>query len=778
MTRYLILTSEKDAKMKIREETMVNLKGQTNLILLAGVAVGAFLASSIFTEMAVAQQASPSGSGPIQASTADSKNDGAVEEIVVTAERRTVPLQDTPIAMTALTPAEIEKKGVTQIQDLQYAVPSLSVTNTGLVSFINIRGIGIASGSGSVVPGVATLRDGLYQPPILSHTTFYDIADIEVLRGPQGTFIGTDSTGGAVLINSASPELSELYGRAEVQGGNYGDFETKEMLNLPVSDTLAIRIAGYYEGRDSFYKAPNLPSGATIPGSLGEGAARIGVLWKPTDQFTVLLKNEASDYSTGGFAYKPIQTTPYSKFASADPFTLDMDTPEENNEVGTKSSLELKYKFDNGITLRSLTGYQYNQVRNYSDSDGVKAPGTAASPDKFGDQIVKQKPFTQEFNVLSPDGEKLSWIAGVSYLKTNSGIIIHSYQVPATSYQVISEIDGRREEAIFGQAGYEIFDDLTAKVGMRYTHDDYDGQGGVYSGATPYAGTPLVTNIGHHSEHELTGKAEADYKLDPADFLYAFAAKGFKEGGFNTAPNATTAPVQFAPEVVYDYEVGIKSNWLNDHLKTQLDGFYMDYENLQISTIDVTTGRSSIRNVAKSTIEGFEASAQAKQNDFTADFSASYVYSTLGTLQVVNSSALPAAASARPQCNGTNAAFCFNYAPYLLTVSGKANPFSPRFSGNIGVGYNFHVNGDDILAPHISVAYQGSQWTTNIEVKNTDYLSAYTLVNVDLAYFHGPWQANLYATNLLDRTYQVGQSSPNVFYGPPRQYGVRLAREF
>ena len=142
-----------------------------------------------------------------------------LQEVVVTAERRAENLQTTPIAATVLTGDQLEQKGVVQMADLQNASPSLSITNAALTANVNIRGIGLDSGSPSVVPGVATYRDGLWQPPILVTDSFYDIGSIEVLRGPQGTFVGSNSTGGAIFINTRNPDFDGLHGNVEVLGG-------------------------------------------------------------------------------------------------------------------------------------------------------------------------------------------------------------------------------------------------------------------------------------------------------------------------------------------------------------------------------------------------------------------------------------------------------------------------------------------------------------------------------------------------------------------------------
>src|SRR5437764_1347490 len=229
--------------------------------------------------------------------------DQPMQEVVVTSQRRAMKVQDIPISETVLTGDQLKDKAVVRLADLASAAPALTVADAGLTSFVNIRGIGLASGSPQVANGVATYIDGLFQPPIVSTSTFYDIANIEVLRGPQGTLVGSNSTGGAVMITTNNPSLNRVGGYAELGVGNYSAKSFEGALNVPLSDTLAFRIAGNKRKRDSFYTDHGPLHNE--PGKLDENAGRLGVLFKP-GKFQALLKLDYLDKKTGGAAYKPI----------------------------------------------------------------------------------------------------------------------------------------------------------------------------------------------------------------------------------------------------------------------------------------------------------------------------------------------------------------------------------------------------------------------------------------------------------------------------------------
>src|SRR4051794_7291535 len=177
----------------------------------------------------------------------------ALEEVLITAQRRRENLQAVPIAAAVFQGSELAGKAVTQLNDLQYAVPSLSIGNAGLANAVNIRGVGLASGSPAVANGVAVYVDGLFQTPTLYSNQLYDIDDVEVLRGPQGTLVGTNSTGGAILINSHSPQFGASDGYFQVGVGNYDAWNAQGAFNLPVSDTLALRVAAEFTQHESFY---------------------------------------------------------------------------------------------------------------------------------------------------------------------------------------------------------------------------------------------------------------------------------------------------------------------------------------------------------------------------------------------------------------------------------------------------------------------------------------------------------------------------------------------
>lgn len=736
-------------------------------------------AKLLVPSLAALMAAAPISVAVAQSATSPSRADGeTVTEVVVTAERTNRSAQTTPTAVSALSARDLERKSVTTLTDLQYATPALSITNSSLTKNVNIRGIGLSSGSPNVVPGVPIYLDWLLQPPIVNTNAFYDIQSVEVYRGPQGTFAGANSTGGALFVTSRSPRIGETEGAASVWAGNYRNVGASGAVNIPMSDTLAARIAFNLERRDSFFDntASRLtPTSAQYsqPGRLDEKDLRFSLFWKPNEAFTALLKLEGAEKSTGGYDYRPIPGTTYASAAPADLRTLAFDTPQLNDEQALRAGLELRYVLASGVTLRSVTGYQSNKVKNIFDLDATTAD-TPAQPARYQAQDVSERPFTQEFNIISPSGDRLNWIVGAYYYddKIQAGLDVLTSGSP---HAYILSLSHKKSRALFGRVQYQLTDALQLEIGGRYTRDTADSGGQVQVAFAPQG--PFLATIplsGHYAGDTTTFKTSLSYELAENQFLYAFVAKGAKAGGANGA-------TLFKPETVYSYEAGWKAQWLNRRVKTQLDAFSNSYRNFQIDSLDVTSGNGEVTNAKSAKIWGIEAQTQANLGHFYFDASAAYIHSSVGQTTLVNINALPAGGvGLGPQCPAgtpSNPPFCFDYGPYVLSVAGRSNAYAPRVTYNLGLEYRVSLAGDATLTPRINYAFQGTQWATLLQAPQ-DQIRSHGIWNAQVTWDKGSYRLVAYGTNITNETYVSGFSSLNQFLGPPRQYGVRLSYEF
>jgi iron complex outermembrane receptor protein len=272
----------------------------------------------------------------------------------------------------------------------------------------------------------------------------------------------------------------------------------------------------------------------------------------------------------------------------------------------------------------------------------------------------------------------------------------------------------------------------------------------------------------------VTGKVALNYMLDADDLLYAFIARGYKPGGFNSP----TSP--FGPETVWDYELGWKSETLQDHVRTQLGGFFYRYADFQFQELQLSTGTVGVTNLPTATIAGIEAAVQARMGSWDVDASGAYVHSDLPSRQsFVNNHLLPATAGNLPQCSPvTNSrAACFDYSPYLTSSTSGPSLYAPQWTYNVGVQYELHLRGGIGLTPRLNYAYIGGQFTSLTYSRVTDYLPAHGLLSALLTW-KGPrnWTVEAFGNNLSNKVYRTGEglnSGNYYFYGAPRQYGIR-----
>lgn len=688
--------------------------------------------------------------------------DQPIQEVIVTSQRRATKVQDIPIAETVLTGDQLRGKAVVAMADLVGAAPATSRTDTGLVSSFNIRGIGLSSGSAQATNGVATYIDGLFQPAVANSGSFYDIANIEILRGPQGTLVGSNSTGGAVLITSENPSLSRFSGYATLGVGNYRANNFQGALNVPLSDTLAFRIAGIHQQHDSPY-TDNGPY-HNKPGGLDENGARMGLLLK-TKKFQALLKVDNLDRKTGGFAYKPLPGSSNDVGVTGGIFDLYYNTQSKFDEKSLMTGLELKYETDSGIVLRSLSGVQTKKVNALWDVN----PSAALAPNLW-DMRVRNREWSQEFNVISPTAGRFNWILGAYYQLNKIDVTI--LQPPIVTVGLANNL---RTTGLFAQTGYKMTDDLELQFGLRKSTYRGVGTGGVFLDlpGSPPGGLQVADLAGKYSDGTPTGKLALNWKASKTDLLYAFVARGYKNGNYNSSTS------QFKPETVMNYEMGWKSTLAGGALKTQFDVFYNNYKNFQIDMFDATSGQTGVTNLPPSTIKGAEGQIQARVSGFKIDAAFAYVDSKLAPTSLIDTLSLPSQPLG-PQCAPgvkSNPPACFNFLPYTFTSSGGPNLMSPKITYNVGVDYKMELANDVSVTPRLNVSHTGGMYFFATYQPNA-YIPQHTTVSALVTLQRDDWSADVYVNNLTNKAFVTGQAFNNLIYNSPREFGVHVTRSF
>lgn len=705
------------------------------------------LASVASPSIALAQSAPPAEQGP--------------PEIVVTAERRAQDVQKTPISIVVLSGDEMKARGVTDINSLAAQTPSLSYTDNGNTKYFNIRGVGISEAAPNQTVGVAVHWDGTYVArEFVFGDSFFDVASVEVLRGPQGTYTGQNASGGALFVNSVRPDFDGTSGFAEATIGNLGRKQVGAGVTLQLGQTLAARVSGEVERRNSAFinlgpaGVPGQVSALSQPGNVSRFIGRAQLRWRPTEDLDLLLIHQVSDRNSDGL--------PFQRFdiASTHNRTIAYDSETRLDVSYNRTTAILDYRGIDAFKVRVSGAYQRTKQNLRNDDDITTAalyPALAAGSTSIR---LRDRYYTGEINLISPDGQPIEWTAGATFLNYEQPGVIEN-----TGGLYIYVNAKRRNEAVLGEVAAKLADGLEVRLGGRYnwdhagfSNDGYLAFGGI-NGFRAVNFTPGVIDF-----KEFTGRAVVNYQVSPDHFLYATVSKGYKPGG------TTPASLVYGSERVFNYEAGWKAAFFDRALTTSISAFYMTYKGFQTTyTPDVNNPTSAItRNVDGTRIKGVEGQFALNSGGFTLDGNFSVLDAKYGSLLIVEPAGLfgPGNPSAPREAN----------------LLGRTIPYAPKFSGGLGIAYKLPL-GAGSLTPSARVTHVGAQWV-NFFQASYNRIPARTLVNARLAYeADAGWSVAAYANNLLDEdyianVYQITNGVGGFMLGNPAEYGVTLGYKF
>lgn len=757
-----------------------------------------------------------------------SANNGPIEEVVVTAEHRTENLMKTAITASVLSGQDLKSRDITNVNDLQFVAPNVTINDLGQGIDFDIRGIGKGENNTQTPVGVVTYRDGASTfPGYLTAEPYYDIQSVEVLRGPQGTFVGQNATGGAVFVSTVNPEIGGSYdGYATAQYGNYNEEELEGAINIPLTDTLAIRFSAYGESRDTFYNITDSdPADACPgdkyagckpgynPGNLREGAGRLSVLWTPTSALTVSLKYDALYQDFGAAPAVPfsqllpvgavVQPWGYiNPYHNSNLFDATANAPEGRLDREQRSILKIDYVFPDGIKLQSISDYNVGNGRWRTDLNSTDYGNPSDYP-YFGStsdwtffNSVDETIYSEEINLISPDNQPITWVLGL-YGQENYYGWLSPYQYyiavgqrfgnnptpnPSNFYQYKSYTfqghTSNEDYAGFGQVQAKLWDGLSASLGARWTQTISHNDATLWDyGGTPF-GTPY-DDVQTQKSSDPTFKAALDWTVNDSDYLYAFVATGYTGGGLNTFTSPSSGPAPFNAVTDTDYEIGWKrSSWFDGHLRTEINAFYTDYDHFQITLSNPVAPMETyeINLPATTTIYGAEGEAQASFGQFSMTGTIGLLKSSIGNYWAIDPrystlAGLYVGTTCNQSAGGTN--------PYCVSVKGHAITYAPSFTYNLGAQYAFNLGNDNTLTPRVSFAHVASQWASVFDNSALgDHLGPRNLLGAQLEYAVGTWSLALYGDNLTNQQYVASNNSGALYAGPPRQYGIRLSKTF
>ena len=752
--------------------------------------LSASIVSSMFATSALAQ------SGPV------------FEEVIVTAEKRSESLQDLSQAVTALTAADVEDRQLTSFVDLSAIAPGVNVAkNEGFKTVITIRGIGNEANQNAIAnPSVSYHLDGVYiASPFALQTDFLDLEQIEVLRGPQGTLFGQNSTGGAINVITMDPDFEEFSGTADLSLGQYKGVRARASMNIPLSDTLAARVSLLRNNREGFTE--NVSNGQDLDDA-DSLSARVKLLWQASDDVTVKLGAQLFDESVNGQAQKGI----YDPTPGARRLAQDSRSVYELTSEMYSATVEWDLP---ASTVKSITSYQSDDIRVLRDNDRhdpTTLPPFFLLQAYFDPETNDQSTTTQEFNLISsePAFGKLDWVAGVFYLDTEVDIAITerkdfgfdgtfdpftveqilSYDPTAEAGFISNSKPERESMSVYGQGTLALTDTTRLIGGLRYTRDE------VYSEVTNFYGRG-GTDILEIDSNEVTGRITYEKDFDDVTLGYVSYTRGFKPGGSNLTygRESVVSPIVVLPtfeqETIDAYEVGLKTDLDEGRVRVNAAAFLYNYENLQYQATDPEVFQGGVGNIPESQIFGAELELGAFLSEsLLFDARLAWLNTEITESHLALDNVASDVATNALLAQGVN---LFSpevevaRAAQIADVRGNSLPKTPKMTANIVLIHTTSVAGWGDVKSSLSYTYRGDFKHRVFNNTETDNVASYQTLDVmvKLSPNDASWRVELIGKNITDQaginarfTDVFGVGATGDQFIQPRQLMVRAGIDF
>jgi iron complex outermembrane recepter protein len=722
-------------------------------------AMAALLVSSTLAMPAFAQDSVPSG----------------LDEIVVTAQKKSENIQDVPIAITAITGEQLESKGIRSLNEVAFRVPNLSFRNTSDIKLspISLRGVFAATGSAGQDPSVATYVDEVFLGAGAgANIAYYDLDAVEVLRGPQGTLFGRNAIGGVINIRTRKPTFN-TEGYAEAEVGTFNQLRVSGGLGgALVDDVLAARVSGSFVRRSGFTKIVPLNARSDNENNWN---LRGQLLLKPSENMDWLLSGEYREVQQSGKAFETLVDAAGINPGNTDPNDRRIFADEKNRENFDGYRIALRGNIDIGSAkLTSITGYRHHNYFSRSDTDGTPLKLV------YDGDPEKVTAFSQELRLAGGDDTStFSWLIGGFYYNQKSNNLSFVEFGPDLLGPGVSLLGGSdaavevTSYAAFASGTLRPSDKVSITLGGRFTKER---KSIVYSQSDPLGflgGTFAVRGVKKYDN--FSPNLNVSFKASDDLLIYATASKGFKSGGFNDALGDATG-IGFNPEKVNSAEIGVKSELLDRRLRLNLAAFYLQWKDILISADNPATPLfdPTLSNAGKARSYGLEAEATFKASE---------------RLSINTSIALLDARFTGPLKERQAPGF---------TLERQAD--APKFTASGSFTYRAPISDRLFVVFAPELLYRGSSFlglNNKLAVRDRagvlqtglNRQAGFAVVNASFSLDGGNnsrWSAGIWAKNLTNTRYktrifdQSGGPIGQVFQvlGPPRTLGLYVRHEF
>ena len=754
-----------------------------------------------------------------------------LEEVLVTAQKRTESLQDVPISISAMSGAKIEEQGITNLEELTLYIPNVNINQGQATPNLYIRGVGSGTNAGfeqsvgMYIDGVYSGRGALAAVPLTM-----DLERVEVLKGPQGILFGKNTIGGAINITTAKPTF-ENEGMVEgLYSDDHGEQIYTAMLNGEITEKVAGRLAVRYDGMDGWWE--NKLTGGEGPNA-DNWYGRAALLFDVSDNIEVIAKYEYGDFQTDDQASVVYQSDQPLNFEGEDVFPIVDDQDQaaydlpNYSEVRTDvGALTVNWDVD-FANFTSITAYSKYDLDRQTNSDFSATPGLHRQQDEKFEQ------WSQELRLVSPGGETIDWIAGayaehaeleIARLTTaadfaQSGpLVVQSLVGLPDTIPVPSQFDQDTDAfAAFGQLTYNLTDTLRVTGGLRFSYEEkkldkrFTSEVGVRFGSAILAGNPLNNGaiISDQRSHNFQGLSRdqdkwtwslnTQWDATESSMLYASVSTGFKSGGFDEAysgagelirltddiltgvPNGETIPgndstiLEYDDETVLAYEVGAKMRFLDGAAELNVALFRSEYDDLQTSSLIGDVFR--VGNAGESVTQGVEIDGRwAITEHLTLGGSLAYLDASYddftGATCTVPQQSDPAA---NPGCLNPDGSNIQPGGEGGQDLTDEDLVFAPEWSSNLNATYVYPFDNGLALETSIDMNYSDEFYSALDLDPNTKHDSA-TLWNARVALVgeDGKWSVAVLGKNLSDETTyawrnDVALTDSNSYFGVPQR---------
>jgi len=765
-----------------------------------------------------------------------------LEEVIVSAEKRLESVQDVSQAVTAITSSEIETKNINSMVDLSAIVPGVTVAkNEGYKTIISIRGIGNETNQNAIAaPSVAFHLDGVFiASPFSLLTDFVDIDRIEVIRGPQGTLFGQNSTAGAINVVTKAPSLDEESSSLSMSLGNYNMKKISSTFNVPISESVATSFSFAGHKRDGYSFNTILEQELD---DANDFSFRNDWFFQLSDTSSLRIFGQYYDLDRNGSAMKGIDDT------TVDPRELAQDAPSEQTLTSSVYAAIYENELD-FADLKILASTQRDDISVRRDNDrhdfGVAAtsiPGVASYPYaeyRFETSLVETTTF--EINLVSNeplmDG-KLDWTFGAFYMEHEIQNKIREYisrdddipeyvcsepfantSVPGTAATnsiggdgtatcfvvggavatflaelgfVTDAFPSRESLSVYGQTTYSFSDDLRLVSGLRYTEDSFATRVGNFFA---FETNGFVSTLDETAE-EVTGKITMEYDIQDDAMYYISATRGFKPGGSNlTFGFATQAELNanfrfgsvlvsplvlpaFEPETVNSLEFGLKADFYDGRARANLAIFDYSYDNLQIQATDPDVFRGGVVNIPESEVSGVELELTGILTDsLTLDANLSFLDTEItGSFNYLD--------------NIDAEQYGFGQEDLRLAaatdIRGNELAKSPEYTADISLTHIADFPSGNTMTSTLQYIYRGEFFQRVANKTAQDFVPSYEIINLTFGIdFSDSMGLDFVFANLTDEdgvnstmTDVFGTAGTGVELIPPRQFFTRFSVDF